>query len=575
MTLRTDHIISLREACSRGTMSNTDTTAAGASAAFIAPFIPLRTFVTKRPRTGKALPVQRKFSQARAQLASVSPSLSTADTPVPRDDLKSSSPQKDIHMESLSSLEWQAITKQVMIHVSTKQGRARIAPNGMLYIPSTRKESEALLRQTRELCNLEYTQCKPLSFTGVTDVSTNAIMAEKGRTLDGESIIEVAQLLSAARQTRRMIDSAENVPTLKALVETFRTWPNVEREITKCLDYFGVVQESADPQLRSIRTSLKSTGVEVRQKLNDIMARESDAIQDRVITTRYDRFVIPVKTSHKARFKRGTIHDASSTGNTVYIEPVSVKGLNDRLREQTARERARVNAVLRKLSEELVKPIADDLCHIVDVFAELDATAARSRCSRGFDGVDVEFDDHNPLFLFGVRHPLLSWKAMSDIRVEKANGKDIKESSDFLQAQLPEWKKRVVPSSYKLSKDIRCVCVTGPNTGGKTLSLKTLGVTVLLAKAGFFVPATIPSADGIDGEAQVARIPYFDSVLADIGDDQSLVQSLSTFSGHVRRIKRILTASTSKTLVLLDEIGSGTVRPVQILLFNSIALYQI
>lgn len=469
-------------------------------------------------------------------------------------------------------------------------------PTG-LPIPSSRAESEYLLSQTREIYHLENHLQKPLSFSGVHHVTPSVSLAEKGKILTGKELIAVAQTLAAARTLRRHIESAaKNVGDkrnpaelmcLRDMVAPFRTWPEKEREIKRCLDDFGEVTTAADPQLSTVRAELQRALEEVRAKLNDIMAKHADAIQERVMMQRYDRFVIAVKMSRKGDFRRGIVHDASSTGSTAYIEPASVKPLNDRLRELVAKEKARVNAVLRKLSQDIVAPIADDIRRIGNTLARIDAAAARARCSYALDAVDVVFDDEKPVKLLGARHPLLVWKAMDKAEYggeHSNNAMDvhaISERNDDIyvgdlnaeQSEEPLWKRAVVPSSYKLNEDVRCVCVTGPNTGGKTLCLKTLGTCVLMAKAGLFVPAKAPSAvarltrehglagnESGDGEFEdFARIPYFDAVLADIGDDQSLVQSLSTFSGHVRRIKRILAASSPQTLVLLDEIGSGTV----------------
>lgn len=395
--------------------------------------------------------------------------------------------------------------------------------------------------------------------------------------LTGLQLIDIANTLYTARNIRRHIEiahvSSQQLFTLCRLVSSFRTWPDVETQINTYLDEYGEVQDSADTQLRGIRNDLREVTQKIKARLNQIMTANPEAIQERVITARYDRFVIPVKTSHKAQFKKGILHDMSSTGSTCYIEPVAIKSMNDRVRELAARERARIYAVLRMLSEQHVAPIAEDVCNLADVLGVLDAAAARARCSRTFRGLDVKFDNSKPLCLNGVRHPLLVWQAMENMTdEERQNPKDDESSEDanghFVVPEEPEWKKRVVPCNYVLEEEVRCVCVTGPNTGGKTITLKTIGISVLMAKAGMFIPATLPRVTELiprpsdeEGDvegAKLVRMPYFDKVLADIGDDQSLVQSLSTFSGHVQRIKRILVASTPKTLVLLDEIGSGT-----------------
>ena len=446
-----------------------------------------------------------------------------------------------------------------------------------MHIPSTQHQSELLLARTRAAYHLEYVLSISLDFSGVRDVSETVDFATKARILTGPQLINIATTLYSARQIRRQIDSAAQpcpakLDPLSQLVSSFRTWPDVEQQITNHLDDYGQVQESADPELRGIRRSIQDTTAEIRAKLNDLMSKHTDAIQNRIITSRYDRYVIPVKVTHKAVFRRGIVHDMSSTGSTVYVEPMSIKSMNDRLRQLTAQEKARVNAILKKLTLTFVAPIADDVKHLQTLLGELDAAVARARCSRSLDACDVVFDNDRPLSLLGARHPLLAWRAIADSKSHKSGKPDDTANYSSTNSQLhpeSEWKRHVVPTDYVLSEDIRCVCITGPNTGGKTLSLKTLGVCALMAKTGLFVPCTPPTLTEAlplmnrnqaakDEACAVTRIPFFDTVLADIGDDQSLVQSLSTFSGHVRRIKRILAAATPQTLVLLDEIGSGT-----------------
>eukprot|EP00177_Eucheuma_denticulatum_P003030 GFKZ01005451.1.p1 GENE.GFKZ01005451.1~~GFKZ01005451.1.p1 ORF type:complete len:980 (-),score=152.46 GFKZ01005451.1:2475-5414(-) len=493
---------------------------------------------------------------------------------------------RDIQTESLVLLEWPQLSSHVLRHTSTPLGRELLNSSQFgLPIPSSRQESERLLSQTREIHYLEVTLQKPIPFAGVDDILSLVQLASKGKLLTGKELVSIAQTLAAARAVRRHIEAAatdggtdacpsvSQLPCLKAMVAPFRTWPEKELEIMRCLDDFGDVTEAADPELREVRLQLRQSLSDVRAKMQDLMARHSDAIQERVIMQRYDRFVLAVKMSRKGEFRRGIVHDASSTGSTAYIEPASVKPLNDRMRQLAAKEKARVNAVLKRLSSVVVAPILEDVTIIGKILAEMDIAAARARTSYELGAVDVVFDDDRPLKLLGARHPLLVWKAMEEEKYgTEGNSRGSIDAGDHETSQEPSWEQSVVPSSYELDENVRCICVTGPNTGGKTLTLKTLGICVLMAKAGLFVPAKAPFAvSKLPGELDPtsssytpqdshskARLPYFDGVLADIGDDQSLVQSLSTFSGHVMRIKRIMAMSTPRTLVLLDEIGSGT-----------------
>lgn len=563
---------------------------------------------------------------------------------------------QDAREESLALLEWPALSARVAGYASTGLGRAALlGDNGMLEVPEKVEESERLLALTRDAYRLEYVLAKPLRFAGVEDIAGEVRMAAKGAALDGKVLVKVADTLRAARLVRRHVEAAnaggaeeedmsegeggagggrslngmdardramlramraatesgsgsgggQRLPALAALVTEVRSWPDVEAEIRETVDDFGDVFDSCDSQLAGLRRGIKDVNAAIREKLMAAMAANSDAIQDRVITTRFDRFVIPVKMSHKAKFSKGIVHDVSATGATAYIEPHAVRGLNDKLRELGSREKARCLTVLRKLSTEVVAQTVDDVDHLSSVLAIADAACARARASRSLNGVDVVFDDDAQVSLRAARHPLLSWQAMqaeaAEIRSagKAAEGEEIGGGGG--RPRVMSWKERVVPSDYVVNDGIRCVCVTGPNTGGKTISLKTLGISVLMAKAGMFVPAegggrtnadkssdaavaakaakalrstAVTSrrwpqrAEFVDGhedddddsgaDDDIVRMPYFDNVLADIGDDQSLVQSLSTFSGHIERIKRILMRTTKKSLVLFDEIGSGT-----------------
>ena len=489
---------------------------------------------------------------------------------------------RDIHTESLSLLEWPELSQHILRYATSDLGRLSLT-NGkpsLLYIPSTQVESEKLLAQTREVYNLEYNLNRPLPISGVSNIIEITQLAAKGKLLSGKELLSISSTLFSALAVRKHLDALPNPDSFHALISLtadMRTCAEAAKEIRSHLDDFGDVEESADPELRSIRSETREVVSDIRLALNTLMSRHADSVQERLITSRYDRFVIPVKMTRKSDFRRAIVHDTSSSGGTAFIEPASVRPLNDRVRMLTVRERARVNAILRKLCEKYIAPNVDAIVQAARILGDLDAAVARARCSRSLQAVDVVFDNEKPLRLLGARHPLLVWKemtkerALDDKEEERENyntetGDQIDEKIRKFKLPLePPWKKNVVPSSYELNEHVRCVCVTGPNTGGKTLSLKTLGVCVLMAKAGLFVPSTIPKVLSNDNqlvddeESRRARIPFFDHVLADIGDDQSLVQSLSTFSGHVQRIKRIIAASTPQSLVLLDEIGSGTV----------------
>ncbi|CAN8071802.1 unnamed protein product [Agarophyton chilense] len=456
--------------------------------------------------------------------------------------------------ETLRLLDWPAVSAQVARYASTELADIQLRRELGVAIPESQQESERLLALTRALHYLYFTLLKPIDFRGIRAIGGLLLQAEKGVSLTATDLRKIADTLSAARRIRRFIDAVpdEQVDVLKKLIDDVRTYPKVESTINALIDEFGQVVDTYDAPLREVRADIRATSLDVTARLNRLMSTNANAIQERIITMRYDRYVIPVKTPKKGVFKRAVVHDVSASGGTSYLEPAAVRQLNDRLRMLAAKERARVNKVLRELSE-LVAPLREDVSHMCDVISQLDVGAAKASASNELGAVDVQFDNQKPLRLLGVRHPLLSWSAMTRPTSTEEELPSLQRETD----EEPQWKREVVPTNYKLSEDVRCVCVTGPNTGGKTLALKTLGVVVLMAKVGMFVPGVLDKSES-GNDQTCARIPFFDTVLADIGDDQSLVQSLSTFSGHVERIKRILAASTSRSLVLLDEIGSGT-----------------
>jgi len=453
---------------------------------------------------------------------------------------------RDVEAEAREILEWASLSKYVSRLARTDGGRV-LLENGMgdnqgLEIGFNRARCEELLEETREMVRLAHELAREVPLTGASEVSGVARDAAKGRVLSGRELRKIASTLLAARKTRRVFEAANSdtdggFPRLLSHASAARTWPDIEASILEKVDEFGDVTDVADPQLASARSERREVIDSIRSKLRDLMATHSEAIQDRNITMRYDRMCIPVKMTRKSVFRGGTVHDVSATGVTAYIEPASVRKLNDRIRACSSKEKSRVQVVLRALSE-TVGTIEEDILALCEGLSAIDAAGARAEASIAIGGVDVRFaemGDDRKLELRGLQHPLLLWQA--------------KEKAEF--AKENNWKEKVIPSDYFLPPLVRCAILSGSNTGGKTLALKTLGLTSLMAKSGLFVPAA-------KVEGGFITLPFFDKILLDAGDDQSIVQSLSTFSGHLERIKRILNATTPQSLVLLDEVGSGT-----------------
>ncbi|MHC5594427.1 MAG: endonuclease MutS2 [Nostoc sp.] len=450
-----------------------------------------------------------------------------------------------IQSETLELLEWHRLCQHLATFAATKLG-ATAARH--LKIPDSQIQSQQLLEQTKEVYQLETRLTTGLSFEGIQDIGDSLERAERSGVLAGDELLAIATTLSGARNLRRVIDNQEDLPILTDLVADLRTYPELEQEIHRCIDERAQVTDRASQKLGEIRTDLRRLRTQITQKLQNILQAKSGAVQEQLITQRSDRFVIPVKAPQKDAIP-GIVHDTSTSGATLYVEPNSVVPLGNQLRQIIRREQAEEETIRRVLTE-LVAAVKLDLERLLAIATTLDLATARSRYSYWLGANPPRFiqrEDREIITLRNLRHPLLVWQEQHE------------------QGQP------VVPVDLLISPQIRVVTITGPNTGGKTVTLKTLALAALMAKVGLFVPAREP-----------VEIPWFDQVLADIGDEQSLQQSLSTFSGHIRRISRILEALGSvkaegdegefnapcpmpnaqcpipNSLVLLDEVGAGT-----------------
>ncbi|HEY9641256.1 MAG TPA: endonuclease MutS2 [Coleofasciculaceae cyanobacterium] len=470
-----------------------------------------------------------------------------------------------IQAETLELLEWSRLCRHLSTFAATKLG---VLAASQLKIPDRLQESQNLLTQTQEVYRLESELTSGLSFEGIHDIGDALERAALQGILSGNELLQIATTLAGARQLRRVIDNQSNVPVLTQLVSDLRTYPELEQEIHRCIDDRGQVENRASPKLEGIRANLRQVRDRIQHLLQNLLQRQSNAVQEPLITQRGDRFVIPVKATHKDAIP-GIVHDTSTSGATLYVEPHAIVNHGNQLRQLLRQEQVEEEAVRRMLTEQ-VGAVQPDLERLLAIVTVLDLATARARYSLwlganpprfinfgagiGADQPDAAalappagsgLSPAEPITLRQLRHPLLVWQHQHE-------------------QGFP-----VVPIDLVIQPHIRVVAITGPNTGGKTVTLKTLGLAVLMAKVGLFVAAREP-----------VEIPWFEQVLSDIGDEQSLQQSLSTFSGHIRRISRILDAigSTSEVaeqlpaaaplpapahppsnaLVLLDEVGAGT-----------------
>ena len=434
-----------------------------------------------------------------------------------------------IAAEALDLLEWPRLAGHVAGFASTAAGERHCAA---LPLPASCSESRELLAETTELLGLDGVLEGGLSFRGVADIAATVLRCAKGGTAGGEALLDVATTLAAARRLRRQIEAEDLRPVTSALVADLRTLPELEQRLHFAIEEGGRVADRASAELEGLRRQLQGVRAERRERLQELIRRWGNLLQDTVVAERNGRPVLAVKAGAASQVA-GIVHDSSASGSTVFVEPQAVISLGNRLRELEGREREIEEEILAELSA-LVGEEAGALAHLQAVLVRLDAGVARARYGAWLGAVrpELEADPAAPFEFRELRHPLLLWQERRD-------------------AGRP-----VVPVSLRVGAELRVVAITGPNTGGKTVTLKSLGLAALMARAGLFLPCS-----------GTPRLPWCGQVLADIGDEQSLQQNLSTFSGHIRRIARILEALGARSgvsipqgasLVLLDEVGAGT-----------------
>jgi len=337
---------------------------------------------------------------------------------------------------------------------------------------------------------------------------------EPGEFLDAASLLETAGWL---RQQLR--EEAAKFPLSAARAASVGDFRDVQAAIRRCVLPNGEISDNASSTLRRIRASITETRETIQKNLKQVLrARNAEAGED-YVTLRNDRFVIPVRAEHR-RSLPGVVHGASATGQTVFMEPFETVEANNQLVQLAEDEAAEILRILRELTEKL-QTIREPLLAAARTIAELDSIFARARFAREFDAAIPEFSATNELRLEGARHPVLEDKLRKENRA-------------------------IVPMTLTLGGEERVLVISGPNTGGKTVALKTTGMAALAAQSG------IPVA------AQRAVVPLFDRVLVDIGDEQSIAADLSTFSAHMLNLKTMLESATPNSLVLVDEMGTGT-----------------
>lgn len=383
--------------------------------------------------------------------------------------------------------------------------------------------------------------CSP-PFGGLHDIRILVRRAAIGSQLTAEQLLEVADtLLCTGNMYRYRMRLAERWKRLIALLTPVEDLGLVAKTISGSIDPRGNVLDMASSELAGVRKRLAAVDERVQNQIKRLL-RDPElrkALRYPNATVNGDHYVLPVAVNFRHKVP-GVVHRTSSTGETVFVEPTGIAALSAERAVLKGEEEREVRRILRQLSAEVGR-VARPLGHAIDALGQLDFVTARARFSRDFAMYAPAIDKEGRLWLRQARHPLLEHmfrNEKSDPAVgDLSNGEDIEESA----------RRTVVPIDVRLGNPFKMLVITGPNTGGKTVSLKTTGLLCVMAQAGMHIPA---------GEGSM--VPIFDRVLADIGDEQSLEQSLSTFSSHVSRIAGIFESANAKSLVLLDELGAGT-----------------
>lgn len=351
------------------------------------------------------------------------------------------------------------------------------------------------------------------------DVRPHLKRANIGASLNGQEVAQIGKVIKSVREIEQFFTQLKEdeieLKQLYKVTDQFVALRPLEKTIFSIVDEGGYVLDDASTALRGIRTGIKQTENRVRQKLESIVrGSQAKYLTDAIVTMRNDRYVIPVKQENRTIFG-GVVHDQSSTGQTLFIEPQSVVDLNNRLKQYQSEERSEVERILAEVTNEIM-PYTNEIDQNMTVLILLDFINAKARYAQEISGIRPLISEENAVSFLQARHPLLA-------------------------------ENEVVANDIILGEEYQTMIITGPNTGGKTVALKTLGLLQLMGQSGLQLPVEDQSVMGI-----------FSSVFADIGDEQSIEQSLSTFSSHMTNIVNILSKIDEKSLVLLDELGAGT-----------------
>lgn len=414
--------------------------------------------------------------------------------------------------EAFKILEYGRIKEMLAACASSALGRERAES---LYPSRDGDEVAEWQLHTREAADVMEISAPPLG--GIRDIRTHLATVKKGARLELNDFTDIVSMLYSMRQVKYYFRDLElEVTTLKEWARSLEILGQLERNLNNTIDEHGNLREDASVELARIRREIKSSQGKIKDRLNSVLhdAQYAKMLQDNLVTMRDDRYVVPIKAEYRNYFP-GLIHDQSASGSTLFIEPMAVVELNNDIKQLTLAEKQEVERILRTLSLEINKN-APILAANTEIMADIDFAFAKAKLAREMGAVQPLLSATGVTRLLNARHPLIA-------------------------------REQVVPINIEIGDKYSMLLITGPNTGGKTVSMKTFGLLVLMAQSGLYLPVDIGS-----------EIAIYHNVFADIGDEQSIEQSLSTFSAHMTHIVRILDRVESDDLLLLDELGAGT-----------------
>lgn len=413
--------------------------------------------------------------------------------------------------KSLTTLEYPKILDRLATFAQSQGGKKKASE-----LVPYEKIADALhaLNETAEADRVLFEYSLSPSFA-VDDIGDILVKAKKGATLAIPDIMKVGRSLRVSRRLKYTIDKVKDCPLLADMAMGLFENETLEKKIFDAFLSETEVADNASNELRAIRIRIRKLNDNVRSKLQLFITspQYSKYLQDNIITVRGDRYVIPVKSDCKGTIP-GLVHDQSASGSTLFVEPMQIVELNNELKVELVNEQLEIEKILRNFSNQ-IEGCADGITYSYNTVVDMDMVFAKAQLAREYKATKPELNEYGVIDIRAGRHPLID-------------------------------QKKVVPVSLALKKDEKMLLITGPNTGGKTVTLKLVGLFTLMAMSGLFIPA------------KSANLSIFDGVYSDIGDEQSIEQSLSTFSSHIKNTIGILDVITDKSLVLFDELGAGT-----------------